>query len=68
MTTALDFLFSFWRTIDENGSMAWTISDNHILILYYFNNENLDLQKKFRHFKLLREQFWFGSTRLAIAL
>ena len=45
MTTAFDFLFNFWRTIDENGSMAWTISDNHILILYYFNNENLDMQK-----------------------
>ena len=46
MTTAFDYLFNFWRTIDENGSMTWTISDNHISKLYYFNDENLDLQKK----------------------
>ena len=45
MTTAFDYLFNFWRTIDENGSMTWTISDNHISKLYYFNDENLDLQK-----------------------
>lgn len=25
--------------------MTWTISVSHISILYYFNNENLDLQK-----------------------
>ena len=45
MTTAFDYLFNFWRTIDENGSMTWTISDNHISILYCFNDENLHLQK-----------------------
>ena len=46
MTTAFDYLFNFWRNIDENGSMTWTISDNHISKLYYFNDENLDLQKR----------------------
>ena len=45
MTTAFDFLVNFWRIIDKNGSMIWTISDNHISILYYFNDENLDFQK-----------------------
>ena len=45
MTTAFDFLVNFWRIIDKNGSMTWTISDNHISILYYFNDENLDFQK-----------------------
>ena len=44
MTTAFNFIVNFWRTIDENGSKIWTISDNHISILYYFNDENLDLQ------------------------
>ena len=44
MATAFNFLVNFWRTIDKNGSMTWTISDNHISILY-FNDENLDLQK-----------------------
>lgn len=25
--------------------MTWTISENEIPILYYFNDENIDLQK-----------------------
>ena len=25
-----NFLVNFWKTVDENGSMTWTISDNHI--------------------------------------
>ena len=45
MATGFNFLVNFWRTIDEKGSMTWAISDNHISILYYFNNGNLDLQK-----------------------
>ena len=44
MATAFNFIVNFQRTIDENGSMTWTISDNHISILYYFNDKNLDLQ------------------------
>ena len=36
---------NFWRTIDENGSMTWTKSEKEIPILYYFNDENIDLQK-----------------------
>ena len=43
MATAFNFIVNFQRTIDENGSMTWTISDNHISILYYFNDKNLDL-------------------------
>ena len=45
MTTIFDFLVNFSRTIDEKGSVTWTISDNHISILYYVSDENLDLQK-----------------------
>ena len=45
MASAFNFIVNFWRTINENGSMTWTISDNQISILYYFNDENLDLQK-----------------------
>ena len=33
MTTAFDFLVNFWRTIYENGSMIWTISDNQYRII-----------------------------------
>ena len=44
MAAAFNFIVNFWRKIDENGSMTWKISDNHISIFYYFNDENLDLQ------------------------
>ena len=45
MGIAFNFIVNILRTTEENGSMSWTISDNQISILYYFNNENLDLQK-----------------------
>ena len=45
MATALNFLVNFWKTIDENGSMTWTNSDNHISILFLFINYSLNLQK-----------------------
>ena len=45
MGIAFNFIVIILRTIEENGSMSWTITDNQISILYYFNNENLDLQK-----------------------
>ena len=40
-----NFLVNFWKTIDENGSMMWIISENKISILYYFNDENTNLHK-----------------------
>ena len=43
-TTTFNFLVNFWRTIEENGSMTWTISEDKISILYYFNDGNTDLQ------------------------
>lgn len=45
MGITFHFIVNILRTIEETGSMPWTISDNQISILYYFNNENLDLQK-----------------------
>ena len=42
MATAFDYLVNFWRTIDENGSMTWKISDNHMSVLYYLNDDILN--------------------------
>ena len=44
-STTFNFLDNFWRIIDENGRMTWTMSQYEISILYYFNDENTDLQK-----------------------
>ena len=41
----LNFMVNFWCTVDENGSITWTVSNDEISILYYFNDENIDLQK-----------------------
>ena len=38
-----NFLVNFWTTVDENGSMTWTVTDDKISILYYFNNKNIDM-------------------------
>lgn len=42
---AFNFILNFWRTTAENGSMTWAVSENAISIFYYFNDENIDLQK-----------------------
>ena len=47
MTSAFNFILNFWRTMDESGSMTWTISNNKISILYYFNDESIDLEESF---------------------
>ena len=38
-----NFLVNFWTTVDENGSMTWTVTDDKISISYYFNNKNIDM-------------------------
>ena len=40
-----NFKMNFWHTVDKNWCMTWTVSNNKILILYYFNEENIDLEK-----------------------
>ena len=39
-----NFLVDFWRNTDENSSMAWAVYANKISILYYFNDENINLE------------------------
>ena len=34
----------FWHSVDKNGSMTWSVTDQQISILYYFNSENIDLK------------------------
>lgn len=33
-TSTFDVLVYFWRTVDENGSMAWTIRGNELSIFF----------------------------------
>ena len=37
-------MINFWTTVDENGSMTWNVTQDKISILYYFTDENIDLQ------------------------
>ena len=39
------FLVNVWTKADKNGSMTWNITRDKISILYYFNDENIDLGK-----------------------
>ena len=50
MSTELNFLAETWRSIDENGSMIWCVYHNKLSILYYFNDENIDLEKLLKCF------------------
>ena len=38
-------MVNFWRTVNENESMNWTVSNGEITMLYYFNDENTDSEK-----------------------
>ena len=40
-----NFLVSFRTELDENGSMTQNVMCDKIYILYYFNDENIDLEK-----------------------
>ena len=51
----------FWNTADENGSMTWTFTDQKIFVLYYFNNENIDLEKMLSLLKGMAEAYGLGS-------
>ena len=44
---SFNFLVNFLTTVDKNGSMTWTVTDDKISILIYFNDENIDLKKFF---------------------
>ena len=45
MILEFNLFVNFWRTVEENVSMTWSIVDDNISILYYFNGENIDLEK-----------------------
>ena len=47
---SFNFLVDFWAEADENGSMTWNVKHDKISILYYFNDENIDLEKKISFF------------------
>ena len=42
---SFNFLVDLWAEADENGSMTWNVTRDKISILYYFNDENIDLEK-----------------------
>ena len=41
----IQFFSKFWAEADKNGSMTWNVTRDKISILYYFNDENIDLEK-----------------------
>ena len=40
----LTFLPTFGEPLKKMARFTWTVSDNEISILYYFNDENINLQ------------------------
>ena len=40
-----NFLVTFWTTADKNGNMTWNVTRDKISILWYFNDENIDLEQ-----------------------
>ena len=42
-----NLMVNFWTMVDENGSIIWTVMEDKISILYYFNDENIDLENSF---------------------
>ena len=50
MNNEWDFLNKTWRSVDENGSMIWRVYPNELSTLYYFNDENIDLEKTLKCF------------------
>ena len=38
------FMVNFWTTVDENGSMTLTVTQEKISISYYFNDGNINLE------------------------
>ena len=42
---SFNFFVNFWTTADENGSMTWNVTHDKISILYYFSDENIDLEQ-----------------------
>ena len=59
-----NFLVNFWATVDENGRMTWTVTDDKISILYYFNNKNIDMIILREWSLLLENDFLFIFSRL----
>ena len=41
---SFNFLINLETTVDGNVSVTWTVMEGKISILYYFNDENIDLE------------------------
>ena len=39
-----NFMVNFWTTVDKNGSITWSVTRDKISILYYFNDEDINLE------------------------
>ena len=42
-----NFMVNFWTTVDENGSMTWTETQDKLPILYHSNDGNIDFENIF---------------------
>ena len=41
---SFNFVVNFWTTVDKNGSITWSVTRDKISILYYFNDEDINLE------------------------
>ena len=41
---SFNFMVNLCTTVDKNGSMTWSVTQDKISILYYFNDENINLE------------------------
>ena len=41
---SFNFMVNFWTTVDENGTMTWSVTRDKTSILYYFSDENINLE------------------------
>ena len=42
-----NFMVNFWTTVDENGSISWTETQDKLSILYHSNDGNIDFENIF---------------------
>ena len=50
----LTVYYQFFKDWDKNGSLTWSVSNNKFSLLYYYNDNNIDLKKKLNRLILLQ--------------
>ena len=43
--------YQFFKDCVENGSSTWYISNDKFLIFYYYNDNDINFKRKFKHYR-----------------